>query len=90
MKSKDHVAKHYLQGAAFNSNDVPLMPFPELILVRGGSQAYLWLGWKGGCLGTLHGQAKLRKLALAILKEIPPTVTEARAISKNSKGARKK
>lgn len=43
---------------------------PELILVRGGRNAYLWAG-DSHCLGTLHGPATLRKLAHAILKEIP-------------------
>lgn len=69
---KDHVVELFLKAASFNASDTQPMPFPQLVLVRGGKRAYLWLGWKGRCLGTLHGPATLRKLARAILDEVPP------------------
>lgn len=65
MRSKDHLAEQRLKPGMSG------LPEPELILVKGGARAYLWLGWKGGCLGTLHGPRTLRKLARQILAEIP-------------------
>jgi hypothetical protein len=46
----------------------------EVLLVRGGRRAYLWAGKttvdKSGCV-TVSGTVTLRKLAKAILAEIP-------------------
>jgi hypothetical protein len=43
----------------------------EFIVVRGGRRAYLWVAEPGGTVATLHGQETLRKLARAILREVP-------------------
>lgn len=64
-KRKDHVATLRLKSATVS------LPEAEVILVRGGARAYIWTGWKSGCLGTLSGPATLRRFARAILREIP-------------------
>jgi hypothetical protein len=46
----------------------------ELNFVRGGARAYLWIGAQDGHQGTTYtvsGVVALRKLAQAILKELP-------------------
>lgn len=47
--------------------------YAELVLVRGGRNAYLWLrGLHDEGIGIITGQVALRKLAHAILREVPP------------------
>ena len=44
----------------------------ELILVKGGRRAYLWVGSEGTCVAIISGPVLLRRLAKSILQEIPP------------------
>ena len=48
-------------------------PKPAKIeLVPGGRRAYLWIGAEAGpCYGTVSGPKTLRRLAEAILREVP-------------------
>lgn len=49
----------------------PRAPQPVITLVTCGRNSYIWAGDDENLLGTLSGQTKLRKLAYAILREVP-------------------
>jgi hypothetical protein len=46
-------------------------PGDEIILIRGGRRAYLWIGGEDGRVIHASGPKTLRALAEAILREVP-------------------
>lgn len=65
-KSRDAIVQIGMKNGVVHGID------PHVSLVKGGRLAYLWVGDStDGCYATLSGSRTLRKLAQAILDEVP-------------------
>ena len=73
VKTRGYSERHIL--LRLHTDDPPSWSVPgEINLIRGGKRAYFWVGSQGGHIGTTYtvsGVVALRKLAQAILKELP-------------------
>jgi hypothetical protein len=59
-KREDHHRAHFMNG-----------DIDEIILVAGGKSAYLWIGREKASPSVFSGAKSLRRLARAILAEVP-------------------